>query len=349
MRSQTRQRHLPILISLLLTSSCIDPFEADVPTQPRTIVVEGMLSDDPEFQSVSLRLHSPGDSVRSEISEASVVLERGDNALIPFEETEPGIYRPVSSVIMFDGEMYRLRVEIGDTVEIESGWQEVPPKIGLESAWFAITERTSINANGYVVPTRGVSYYVTTKPAFAANIFLRYSYISAYIMKSPMSGNCTPCTNCYIIAPAKNHIKTARIQNSIGKGLDNLEIAFVQPYQDYSIRKTLRILQFSINKETYDYYVYIERQKELSGSLFDPPPAVLMSNLTGKKKPDRQLYGLFEVNRMADIPVPVTRDAFSFHITTFEEVCTPNNLNTNPQCADCRVWPGATRERPEWF
>ena len=349
MLCELRHRHLILLLSLLLTSGCIDPFEADVPTQPRTIVVEGMLSDDPEFQSVSLRLHSPGDSVTSEISEAGVALERDDNALIPFEETEPGIYRPASSVIIFDGDLYRLRIEIGDTVEIESDWQAVPPKIGLESAWFEITERTTINANGYVVPTRGVSYFVTTKPAFARNIFLRYSYISAHIMNSPMNGNCTPCTNCFIIAPAKDHVKTARIQNAIGQGLEHLEIAFVQPFQDYSIRKTLRILQFSINKETYDYYTYIERQKELKGSLFDPPPAVLMSNLADKKKPDRQLYGLFEVNRVADMAVPVTRNAFSFHITTYEEVCTPNNLNTNPQCADCRVWPGATRERPEWF
>ncbi len=329
--------------------SCVDPFSLDVARQPNRLIVEGLLSDNPEFQSVTLRFNPTGEE-SPEVFGASVFIETGDEILLPMLEVALGKYVPYEPLSIYDGERYRLVVDIGDSITLVSGWQVVPPAIALESAHFEPSLEKSINDNGYYVYNQGFAYFVSSGETPASDVFIRYDYQQAYIMESPMrSSLCGLCTGCIIVSKSRNFVKTTSIHSGQGKKVINLQMAFMPSSYEYSIRKTLRVLQFSINEDTFNYYSLLERQKNLEGSLFDPPPAVAISNIKDARNPERVVYGFFEVSRVTEKSVVVRQSDSPFRLRTFAEICTPNNLYTNPQCADCRLMAGATHERPVWF
>jgi len=329
--------------------SCIDPFSLDVDRQPNRLIVEGVLSDNPEFQSVTLRFNPTGEE-SSQVFGASVFIETGDEILLPMLEVALGKYVPYEPLSIYDGERYRLVVDIGDSITLVSGWQVVPQAIVLESAHFEPAAQRSLNDNGYYVSMQGFAYFVSSGAATVSDIFIRYDYQQAYVMESPMrSSLCSLCTGCIIVSKSRNFVRTTSVHSGAGKKVSNLQMAFIPTSYEYSIRKTLRILQFSINEDTYNYYSLLERQMKLQGSLFDPPPAVAISNIKDTRNPERMVYGFFEVSRVTEKSVVVRRSDSPFLLRTFSEICTPNNLYTNPQCADCRLKEGATHERPVWF
>ncbi|MEQ9375482.1 MAG: DUF4249 domain-containing protein [Imperialibacter sp.] len=338
------------LFTLVLLAGCIEPFSLDIERVSNQVIVEAILSNHPELQSVKLR-QTPNDPLGFiELEGAIVKVENSNGIKFSFSEASAGTYYPTTPIEITNEEKYRLLVDLGDSMQIVSNWQSVPPPLKIETAYVSPTIEQSLNDNGYLIPYYGFSYYVTSEYTNATSTFVRYSYQSAYIMESPMrSSLCWDCTGCYIVSNAKDFIKTAFVENGSRKRLSNYQIAFINSSYEYSIKKTLRIFQHSINEDTYEYYATIEQQKNLKGTIFDPPPAIAKTNLKDVRNPERAIYGFFEVNSVDEASVSTNGNSAPFAVRTFDEICTPYNLYTNPQCADCRVKEGATNERPAWF
>ena len=329
---------------------CIEPIDIRVERQPNRLIIEGMLVDSEEFQTVTIRRIPDGEEGYFNVDGADVLIESSTADNFTFEETSPGVYKPTACISLLEGEQYRLVISLSDSLLIVSDWQSVPSPIGLESAYSAPVSERYINDLGLSVPTNGFSYYVSTGPSTVNNTYVRYAYQQAYVMTSPFSSPlCSECSGCYIVSNGRDFVKTGAIENGLGKRLQAFQIGFLPVSLEYSIRKSLRILQFSVNKSTYDYYLLLERQKNINGTIFDPPPAVAAGNLRVLNDPERVVYGYFEVNRLAEISVGASASDSPFRFKTFGEVCSSFAVNVPSQCFDCRVMEGATHERPAWF
>lgn len=340
---------------LMVIHSCIEPFSIDLDTTDnQTIVIEGMISNVSEFQEIIIKRHIPGDSARM-LGGAQVFLEKETGEKFKLTEKGNGKYYPDTSLSIIEGASYRLLIDLGDSASIESGWQRAPLPLEVENSYFQPSFNVVVNDLGFNVQTNGFRYLISTTPTISENTYLRYDYQYAYLMESPFQSTlCADCTSCFILGKSRDFIKTAEISGSIGAQLKDLEVAFIPSNVEYSLVKTVRILQFSLTEKAYEFYRLIEQQKSLEGTIFDPPPAILETSFTDRKNPSRRIYGVFDLNAATETSVTVRTGDAGFRIDTFREVCTResrfgNPDRTKPECFDCKTKEGSTFIRPTWF
>lgn len=339
----------------MLLFGCIERFEVQINRQTNVVVVEGQITNLPEFQSITIRMHAPEESVFEEVFGADVMLENEQGLVYEFFESGLGKYQPYEQLHLVSGDKYRLRVAIGDTIQIISNWQEVPVSVEISEAHAEAIDKDEITEDGFIAPENGFNYFVTTRPSPVKNLYLRYNYQTAYIMESPFRSTlCPDCNNCFIVGETENILRTTSVQNGLGKSVSDFYVAFVPASVEYAIRKTLRLFQFSITEEAYQYYAAIDRQRNINGTIFDPPPAIIKGNLEDINKPERPVYGFFEISIATEASVVVRKTDADFLIPDFTRHCTLNegagNIDfSRSECFDCKRMPNSTHERPPWF
>lgn len=343
------------VIAAVSLTSCIEPFSIDLASATnQTIVVEGMISNSPEFQEIVLKLHYPNDSARM-ISGARVLLEHETGRKSEFSELGAGKYHPSGTLTIVEGSRYRLLIDMGDSVSIESNWQTAPLPLGIENGYFDAIPQIAVNDLGFDIQTNGFNYFVTTAPSVNENTYMRYDYQYGYQMEAPFRSTlCPDCNSCFILGKSKDFIKTGDILGGSDGQLKDFKVLFIPSNVEYSLVKTVRIIQFALTEKSYEYYRLIEQQKKLEGTIFDPPPAVFETSFKDLKNPARRIYGVFDLNAVTETSVTVRKGDADFRIDTFTEVCTERNGFGNPdrskpECFDCKRKAGSTFNRPVWF
>jgi hypothetical protein len=95
--------------------------------------------------------------------------------------------------------------------------------------------------------------------------------------------------------------------------------------------------QYSISSGAYRFLRLIKQQAEISGSIFDPPPATIRGNLINLDNPDVTVLGYFIAAGEASKRIYIKNSDLSFK----------QNKVRIPD--ECRELPGATVERPlDW-
>lgn len=342
-------------LAALFIAGCIERFEVPVERRSNIYVVEGRITNLPEYQSIRIRRHTQNREILKEVSRARVSLERHDGSYTQLQENRLGEYRPAEPLQLEPTSRYRLHVALGDTVRVVSTWQEVPSGVGIADARAEAVIKGNITDEGFVAPDNGFNYFITTIPSPVKNLYLRYDLQDAYIMEAPFRSTlCTDCNGCFIVGEPHNILKTNAIENGLGKQISDFLVTFVPVSVEHSIRNTVRLLQFAITEEAYEYYTAIELQQKLSGTTFDPPPAIIRGNLMDTESPERTVYGFFELSTATEASVAVRSSDAPFRVPDFIQECTLNNgqgnINYNkPECFDCRTMEGATHQRPAWF
>lgn len=355
MMPKYRSKFLLIILSQVLLYACIERFEVQIKRQTNIVVVEGQITSLPEFQTITIRMHAPKESVFEEVYGADVTMESEHGVVYEFFESGLGKYQPYDQLHLVGGDKYRLRVAIGDTIQIISSWQEVPVAVEIYEAYAEAVIKDDVTEDGFIAPENGFNYFVTTEPSPVKNLYLRYNYQTAYIMESPFRSTlCPDCNNCFIVGETQNILRTTAVQNGLGKYVSEFYVVFVPASVEYAIRKTLRLFQFSITEEAYQYYAAIDRQRNINGTIFDPPPAVIEGNLEDINDPARPVYGFFEISIATETSVVVRKTDADFFIPDFTRHCTLNDGAGNvdfsrPECFDCKRMPNSTHERPPWF
>lgn len=97
----------------------------------------------------------------------------------------------------------------------------------------------------------------------------------------------------------------------------------------------VRLITESINKETYTYFEEIETVLSLSGSMFDPPAAKILGNITNVTNPDIEAFGLFYATERDTQEVFVTPEM----VGKPDTVCLAPFPGPPPNyCIDCKNW-----------
>ena len=92
--------------------------------------------------------------------------------------------------------------------------------------------------------------------------------------------------------------------------------------------------QYSISQEAYRFLRLAKQQSELSGSVFDPPPANIRGNMISLDDPDEVVLGYFMAAGEARKRIYINGADLDFR--------QPTGLITD----DCRVVDGATVDAP---
>lgn len=341
-------------IFITLGVGCKDQFEFVGTGRKHNLIVDAALSNSPDPQYVKLSL--TGDARRppepltgalvwitDNTGNTEYMLDLGDGRYL-FRRTQ---------VIPHFGASYSLDIQLPDGKHYQSTAAEsMGEQQAVDEISFDIVKDQIVSSEGIPIDNTNVKIYLnTTLPKESTVAYLRWAIDEVYTIKptcAPFAIECPPY--CFIY----QDVSTANI--TLVKTTDytqpRLERVLLQTRNvDYTfmVRHFFNVTQYTMSEAAYQHWKKVQLLTQRTGSLFDPPPALITGNMVNLNDPTEVVYGFFEVpaarlNRIfidrGFIPVDITNCDWS----PFYYAGNPYSYCTNPFAIK-----GSTIERPTWF
>jgi hypothetical protein len=361
---------------LLVMTSCIEPFDVIYENDTSNVVITGSITD---LAPARVEITSPAETNHTRVSSirkvtgAAVTLSDDLGFQEVLQEISDGIYQGVTKGI--EGRSYHIEVTLPDDSQIKSTPQLLKPcpsidNLELEHVSFRnpISENTKVEVIGLNLnvhmnsPNTGTRYFKWT-------IGGTYEMYTALNQGEGYPPPCDlPVTNhentrpCYVTTQDKTLII---LGESVSNDSDILSktLKVITPNSTYKYGQSVEVSQYSMTKDAFDYWSKVEGQQKGVGSVFDPPPAQIIGNLSYAEDQGTQVMGYFEVSSVKKRRVFIQATDFEgldsssvfFSDKGINEPCWPPigwqaPTWTRPDyCCDCRLLDNSTKTKPsDW-
>jgi hypothetical protein len=303
---------IPLFISLL-AGGCITKFIPEIDESRETLVVEGMITDQPGINVIKLSKSVPLSSYGTvdPYRNCTVTIADDSGFYYGLNETAPGVYSTDSATFRgVSGRKYKLMIRTnhpdGADYTYESLWMElktVPPIDSLYYEKVTITERAP-----YVRKEEGCQVYLDTHDPDGICQYYRWNFDETWIIQIPyaavVKNKCWKTENSVDIK-----VKTTSILSE--DRISRYPINFISNNSDrLSVRYSMLVNQFSLNEDEFNYWSKLQNVHEDIGGLYDVTPAYIQGNIKCLEDPSKQVLGYFSVSAVASERIYVD-DSFS--------------------------------------
>lgn len=340
------------LLLILPLAACITPYEIEVDEGEQLLTIEGMITSGPGPHTVKLSRSSTYGSVYEGVvlpeRSASVYVrdELGEITYFVEDLNERGTYLSPDNFTAIVGRTYTLNIQLRDGDMYTSFPEKVKPAVPIENFQIQAEE---IPVEGEVLNDSGAGVYVDFKdPDGENNYYFWRNDPAVYELNTrpdlyypPKSLTPEPkpcCYTCYFEEEVGNY-EVFLTNDDLFDGLNTrFKAAFIK---DDGLRfiSTFRVdlNQLSISADAYRYLKLVKQQIELTGSVFDPPPANIRGNMISLDNPNEIVLGFFMAAGEYKERIYINREDLQFRqpdITIAD---------------DCRIVEGATVVPPsDW-
>ncbi|WP_157579122.1 DUF4249 domain-containing protein [Pontibacter roseus] len=333
--------------ALLLLVGCIDPVEVDLDKQREHLVVEGYFTNVASLNYVRLSYSQPHSSPYNEFEEKAMVsVTSSEGANYAFAYDKAGYYFPVadSNAIGVTGHTYVLNIMVGSKL-YQSKPVVMTEPIPIDAIHFEVDEQTFAF---YGVREKqlysGYSVLVDYQDPASAKNFLRWSFATEYEVATqpdeyvnPSTGLPAPkecCVQCFFEEKLEI-LKVTDDRLTNGNRVLNQNVLFI-PFEKYlGVKNRLTVYQHAITEDAYNYFRILEKQKEATGTVFDPPPAEVKGNMYNEGDERETVIGFFDVSGVSVKQVTIRRTDIDYAFSPFRFA------------DDCQLLRGATRTPPD--
>ena len=346
-----------IYLLLLLPMSCIDPYQVDVPEGQQLLTVEGLIHTGLGPHSITLTRSDTYGSVFEglvrPVTGATVVVRDNEGQIIFLSEGQEarGSYFTPLGFRAESGKSYTLQIQTADGKVYTSLPEQVESAPEIED----ISIKTvTVPVEGETSPRSGVQLISEINdPADQNNFyFWRLSPI-VYVLETrpdlftprptPESPGRDPqpkpcCAICFRTETTGNQSLFIAQDDSFNGLTTRIPAGFIE---DDGLRfvNTLRVdlNQYAISQEAYRFLRLVKQQAEISGSIFDPPPATIRGNMISLDNPEEVVLGYFIVAGESSKRIYIDKSDLTFQ----------QNAAIIPD--DCREVAGANVDPPaDW-
>jgi hypothetical protein len=336
------------LLLLLIGFACIDPFAVDSLEGPQLLTVEGMVTSGVGPHTIKLSRSATYGSIFEAlvrpVSGATVIVRDNLGQVTFFAEStvDRGTYSSPANFSAVVGRSYTLQLQLVDGKVFSSLPERLESVPVLESLSYQVV---TIPVEGEINPRSGIQLIGTiSDPADQNNFYFWRNDPSVYILQTrpdlftirpPDADDRDPdpkdcCITCFRTELAGNtSVFIAQDDNFNGLStkvpvgfIEDDGLRFIQTYR-------IDVKQLSISQEAYRFLRLVKQQAEISGSVFDPPPANIRGNLISLDNPDEVVLGYFMAAGESKKRIYINGQDLSFR----------QNVAIIPD--DCRVVPGA--------
>jgi hypothetical protein len=327
-----------IIICFGLLVSCYKPYTANVESDKKILVVDGMVTNEGTSYLVSLSYALPfySDDSRKPVNSARVYVTDDLGISFPFKESKNGYYK--SDSLKFTGHpgrTYTLYIETSDGEIYVSDPQRLNREYYPDTVYAEVDYQETLSRfNQILVTVRGANIMVDinsdsdTLPRFRFTSDLVEHYFYALYIPPPgidpplylfycwQTDNLNPDVNLVYNEYSLNMASVNRhgvyfIDDEIYVEGRIYELGSREPdlsykaspttnRQSYPVtRRILYLNQYSLNNETYLYYKSMDEQLRSEGKLFDPIAVQLTGNINCTTDPYKKVYGFFEASAVS--------------------------------------------------
>jgi len=346
-----------VFLLLLIPMACVDPYEVEVPEGEQLLTVEGIISTGPGPHAITLTRSATYGSIFQglirPVSLATVVVRDNEGNVTFLTEglDAKGTYYTPSSFSAQVGKSYTLQIRTAEGKVYTS----TPEKVTSVPAIQSLEIRTvTIPTEESSFPKSGIQLIAGLKdPADENNFYYWRNGPAVYILEtrpdlftprpSPTNPNRTPqpkdcCVQCYRYEAGNNQSLFVVNDDSFNGLSTKIPASFIADDGYRFVNKfRMDLKQYSISQGAYRYLRLVKQQAEISGSIFDPPPATIRGNMLSLDNPDEVVLGYFMAGGETSRRIYVDKNDLTFK----------QNRAIIPD--DCRVISGAFIDPPaDW-
>lgn len=340
-----------------MVPSCIDPVYFDKNENLKSLVVDGLITNEPGPYMVSLVRTTEYNSyyVYPEKVEGARIIISDDigNSEMLTESYIPGIYKTDPEGIRgIPGRYYKIEIETPDGGRYESRPELLCTVPGIDTVYYERQQYQELDENDMVQTFDGFQiYYDTGDPENEKNYYMctwigthevhtqPWNYIDwGYRVSAPK--DC--CATCWITERSgKLDVFDDTFLN--GNQIKKRPVTFVRIIngngsRHYRGKYHVAVKQLSLSKEAYKYWSSIEEQINSSGSIFEPPPAAIIGNISKVGDSKEPVFGYFGASAIS---------TGSVFIPASEAPHQPNDTIIWPD--DCRALSNSTAIKPSYW
>jgi hypothetical protein len=337
------RRIIPI-VGMVFLFGCIQELEVDTNSGINTLVVEGFVDTEPGPHDIVLsrtaKFGNVFEGFAGPVEGASVVIRDNEGRSIFLNESSPGVYQTPQEFEAVVGSTYTLLINTAEGQQYSSLPELVRPVTPYDTIYPVFTSLPALPGE---LPVTGVDVVVEWQDNGESRDFYQWRNSGLYqfmarpdlfvdIFNNPAPKDC--CEICWLEELPDQGLRVRDDRNINGNRSTEV-VAFIE---DDGLRffdkYLIRVEQFSMTQEAFQFFELLDEQLSISGDIFDPPPAKITGNMINIDDPDEDVIGYFWA---AD----VHRDS-AFIFPTVLEV--RQQMTIIPD--DCREVDGATTEEP---
>ena len=332
-----RNLHIFILV-LLLLNSCIVKFVPAVEEEKELLVVQGLITDQPEADTIKLSKSLPLGQISDVKPVSGCIVKISDDLgnIYNLKEFVAGTY--VTDPENFRGVIgrsYTLQISTAgsnNNLNYESYPVEMTEVPSIDSIYYEkiATEQASENFAG----VDACQIYLDTKDPSDNCRFFRWDFSETWELRLRFS---VPNNTCWITKQSQNiNIKStaafdeARINrfpiNYISNATDRLKTKY-----------SILVNQYSINEDEFNYWAKIQNVAVQVGGLYDIIPASVQSNIRCIENPAEKVLGYFSVSAKSSKRIFIQNN-FAGIIDPYANCVTDTIQTDNPQGLNTTIW-----------
>jgi len=290
--------YIIVSIIILITGSCITQFLPETDEDPELLVVDGIITDQPEANIVKLSRSMPLGklAVVKPLLGCTVSITDDLGNLYMLTELEPGIY--ITDKMTFQGVLgrkYTLHVSTNNSMAHNYSYESmpmemkaVPPIDTLYYEKVVIKERDEFSG-----PMEGCQVYLNTYDSKGLCKYYRWDYSETWKFTLPYY---VPNQICWIT----NNSDVINIKNTSVLSEDRINrfpLKFISNETDrLNERYSILVNQYSVSEDEFTYWEKLRNISEEIGGLYDIVPSSIPGNLYCIEDPAEQVLGYFSVS-----------------------------------------------------
>jgi hypothetical protein len=287
---------ISILLVLLFTNSCVVKFIPAIDEEKELLVVQGLITDQPEPDTVKLSQSQPFGQVSAAkpMSGCSISISDDQGNYYSLYEVRPGSYITDPSIFKgVIGRSYTLHITTYSTSNrnYESFPVEMKPVPQLDSLYYekTVIEPASENFKGI----NGCQIYLDTHDPENICRYYRWDFTETWVLRLPF-----PVVNqiCWITENSHDiNIKSTAAFNE--STITRFPINYISNLTDRLKSKySILVNQYSLSEDEYAYWEKIQNITVQVGGLYDIIPASVPSNIRCIENPAEKVLGYFSVS-----------------------------------------------------
>ena len=292
-----------IVLFCLLILSCVEPYWPDLEGEGSALVVDALITDDPDNVYVSLSLSAPVDNQEFiPVTGATVFVTDNLGNRFSFRDSANGKYYPIDFAGIA-GRSYMLTVLLENGKQYSSGFQQLIAMDVFDSIHYKVEAQPNSNP---LYPTEGARFYLDNIPSGPTDTYYLFQLIETYRYHVDFRLVYTYydlTLHDVIPTPPMLCWKTAKVDGFfMYRSLSQSGIQ-AEPFpihlvlfdtKRFSERYSILVKQISVSKEVFDFYSEVYRQNN-AGSTFAIQPYNVIGNVKCVTNPEETVHGSFVV------------------------------------------------------
>jgi hypothetical protein len=321
-----------ILFISLLISSCVTQFIPETTETQELLVVEGLLTDQPEPNIVKLSKSMPLGKKSSAVplSGCTVYISDDLGNLSVLYQTEPGIYSTDPSSFRGKvGRKYTLKILTNGSTPNGYSYQSLPmemkPVPAIDSIYY--TKLLLQPPQGFLPKQEACQIYIDTHDETDKCMFYRWDYTETWEFRLPFSYPVN--TTCWITAgsSAISIKNTSILSENIIK---SFPLIYINNSTDRLKEKySILVNQYSVNQDEFDYWEKLQNFTQDVGSLYDIIPSSIPSNISCIENPAEMALGYFSVSAKSSKRIMID-EYFSGVVNLYTDCISDTVFNNEP-------------------